>query len=153
MYAEKLLPHDINAEEAVLGSLLIDADTLTKVAHFLKPEDFYREKHRYLYESCLALFQRGEGINQITVSHELDLQKRIDEVGGVAYLSHLVYVVPSPVHIEYYGRIIALAATQRRLIDAASRIAEIGYDGAADAETVLAQAEEVLGRVRGRETF
>ena len=148
MYAEKLLPHDINAEEAVLGSLLIDADTLTKVAHFLKPEDFYREKHRYLYESCLALFQRGEGINQITVSHELDLQKRIDEVGGVAYLSHLVYVVPSPVHIEYYGRIIALAATQRRLIDAASRIAEIGYDGAADAETVLAQAEEVLGRVR-----
>ena len=148
MYAEKLLPHDINAEEAVIGSLLIDGDCLSRVSHFLRPQDFYREKNRYLYESCLALFQRGEGINQITVAHELSLQNRIDEVGGVSYLSHLIYVVPSPVHVEYYASIVSLTSTQRRVIDAASGIAEIGYDGAADAETVLLRAEEVLARVQ-----
>ena len=148
MYAEKLLPHDIASEEAVIGSLLLDGDALIKVANFLKPEDFYREKNRYCYESCLALFQRGDAINQITLAHDLALQNHIDQIGGVAYLSHLISVVPSPVYIEYYGRIISLTATQRRLIDAASRISEIGYDGEVDAETVVLRAEEALARVR-----
>ena len=148
MYAEKLLPHNIDAEEAVIGSLLLDGDCLSKVSRFLKPEDFYREKNRYCYESCLDLFQRGEGINQITVAHALALDSHIDDVGGMAYLSHLVSVVPSPVHVEYYGHIISLTSTQRKLIDAASHISEIGYDGAANAETALFNAEEILARVR-----
>ncbi len=148
MYAERLLPHDIDAEEAVIGSLLLDGESLSRIAHLLKPEDFYRERNRFCYESCLALFQRSEGINQITVAHDLALREQLDQVGGMAYLSHLVSIVPSPVHIEYYSGIISLTSTQRRLIDAASNIAEIGYHGEPDPETVLSRAEEVLSRVR-----
>ena len=148
MYAERLLPHDIDAEEAVIGSLLLDGESLSRIAHLLKPEDFYRERNRFCYESCLALFQRSEGINQITVAHDLALREQLDQVGGMAYLSHLVSIVPSPVHIEYYSGIISLTSTQRRLIDAASNIAEIGYHGEPDAESVLSRAEEVLSRVR-----
>ena len=148
MYAERLLPHDIDAEEAVIGSLLLDGESLSRIAHLLKPEDFYRERNRFCYESCLALFQRSEGINQITVAHDLALREQLDQVGGMAYLSHLVSIVPSPVHIEYYSGIISLTSTQRRLIDAASNIAEIGYHGEPDPESVLSRAEEVLSRVR-----
>ncbi len=148
VYAERLLPHDIDAEEAVIGSLLLDGESLSRIGHLLKPEDFYRERNRFCYESCLALFQRGEGINQITVAHDLALQEKLDQVGGMAYLSHLVSIVPSPVHIEYYSSIVSLTSTQRRLIDAASNIAEIGYTGEANTETILGRAEEVLSRVR-----
>ena len=71
MYAEKLLPHDLEAEEAVVGSLLIDSDSFVRVAHVIKPEDFYREKNQLCFSACLALFQRGEAIDQVTVAREL----------------------------------------------------------------------------------
>ena len=148
MYTEKLLPHDLEAEEAVIGSLLIDGDSILRVAHFLKPGDFYREKNRFGYEAGLALFQRGEAINQVTMAHQLSLQERLDEVGGAVYLSHLVSTVPTPVHIEYYARIVNRTAIMRNLIDAAARISAIGYDGTDDVEATLSSAEDVLFRVR-----
>ena len=153
MYAEKLLPHDIEAEEAVVGSMILDGDSFLKVAHFLKPEDFYREKNRYCYEACLALFQRGEPINQVSVANQLSVKDRTESVGGSAYLSHLVSTVPTPVHVEYYGRIVSRSAVMRTLIDAASKISEIGYEGTVDVEETLTEAEGILFRVRtGRPT-
>ena len=148
MYSEKLLPHDIEAEEAVIGSLLIDGESLLKIAHFLKPDDFYREKNRFCYEACLALFARAEAINQVTVAHQLTLREHIEEVGGTAFLSHLISTVPTPVHIEYYGHIVDRTAIMRRLIDAAANISTLGYDGTEDVEASLSKAEEVLLRVR-----
>ena len=148
MYQEKLLPHDIEAEEAIIGSLLIDGDSILKVAHFLKHMDFYRERNRFCYEACLDLFSRGEAINQVTVAHQLGLQDRIEPVGGVAYLSHLVSTVPTPVHVEYYGRIVTRTAVMRNLIDAASRISEVGYEGTSDVEATLSEAEDILFGVR-----
>ena len=148
MYAEKLLPHDTEAEEAVIGSLLIDGSSILKVAQFLKAGDFYREKNRLCYEVCLALFQRGEAINQVTLAHELGVQDRTEQVGGTSYLSHLVSTVPTPVHIEHYGRIISRSAVMRNLIEAAAQISAIGYDGPDDVESSLTRAEEVLFRVR-----
>ncbi len=148
MYQEKLQPHDIEAEEAVIGSILIDGDAFLKVAPFLKPSDFYREKNRFCYEACLALFRRGEAINQVTLGHQLTLEDRIDPVGGSAYLSHLVSAVPTPVHIEHYGRIVNRTAIMRNLIDAAARISAIGYDGTDDVEATLNSAEDILFRVR-----
>ena len=148
MYEEKLLPHDIEAEEAVVGSLLIDGESILKVAHFLKPGEFYREKNRFCYESCLSLFLRAEAINQVTVAHQLGLQERIDEIGGPAYLSHLVSVVPTPVHIEHYARIVNRTSTMRNLIDAAAKISAIGYEGTDDVEASLSRAEETLFGVR-----
>ena len=148
MYAEKLLPHDIESEEAVIGSLLIDGESVLKVAQFLKPGDFYREKNRFCYEACLSLFGRGEAINQVTVAHQLSLDERSEPVGGTAYLSHLVATVPTPVHIEYYGRIVNRTASMRSLIDAAAQISGIGYEGSDDVPASLDRAEDILFRVR-----
>ena len=148
MYAERLLPHDIDAEESVVGSLLLDGDALWRVAHAVKPEDFYRERNRLVYEAVLEVAQRGEGVNQVTVAHELSRLDKLTEVGGMAYLSHLVAIVPSPVHIEYYAQLVSLTATQRRLIDSAADIAEIGYKGDTDPEALLGQAERSLQRLR-----
>ncbi|MBI2873402.1 MAG: replicative DNA helicase [Chloroflexi bacterium] len=148
MYAEKLPPHDIEAEEAVVGSLVIDGETISRIATFLKPEDFYREQNRWCYEACLNLYQRNEAINQITVAHELGLTGHMEAVGGHAYLSHLVATVPTSVHVEHYARIVNRTATLRRLIQAAGEIATIGYEGAADVDAALTQAEGLLLRIR-----
>ena len=148
MYAEKLLPHDIEAEEAVIGSLLIDGDSIMRVTSFLKPEDFYREKNRFCYEACLDLFRRGEAINQVTVSHQLAIQEHLEPLGGSAYLSHLISAVPTSVHIEHYGHIVNRTATMRNLIDAAAKISTLGYDDTEDVDATLSQAEGILFRVR-----
>ena len=148
MYEEKLLPHDIEAEEAVIGSVLLDGESIMRVAHFVKPADFYREKNRVCYDGCLALFRRGEAINQVTLAHQLTLEDRIDQVGGIAYLTHLVSSVPTPLHVEHYGRIVSRTSSMRNLIDAASQISGIGYDGTDDVDAALSKAEDVLFRVR-----
>ena len=148
MYQERLPPHDIDAEEAVIGSLLIDSDSAYKVAALLRPEDFSREKNRFCYEACLALYQRGEAINQVTVAQELARQERLEPVGGAAYLSHLLTVVPTSVHIEYYGAIVHRLAVMRRLISAAGQIAAVGYEAGPDLEASLDKAEDILYRLR-----
>ena len=148
MYAERLPPHDANAEESVIGSILIDGESLSRVTQFLRPNDFYGEKNRWCFEAFLALFERSEAINQVTVAHELSLRDRLEELGGGAYLSHLVMVVPTSVHIEYYARIVQRTSIMRQLIDVGGRIAGIGYDGDADSDAALSRAEDLLFRIR-----
>jgi replicative DNA helicase len=148
MYAEKLPPHDVDAEAAVIGSLLIDGEAINRIAAVVKPDDFYRERNRWCYDACLALYQRGDAINQVTVTHELGLRERLEDVGGAAYLSHLVGTVPTSVHAEHYARIVNRAATMRRLIHAAGDIATIGYGGSADVDGAIAQAEDLIYRIR-----
>lgn len=148
MYAEKLPPHDVEAEEAVIGSLLIDGDTINRVAGVIKPEDFFRERNRWCFDACMALYQRGDAINQVAVAHELNVHDRLDGVGGPAYLSHLVAVVPTPIHAEHYARIVNRSATMRRLIQAAGDIATIGYAGSSDVDAAIAQAEDLIYRIR-----
>ena len=121
MQADRLPPHDIQAEESVVGSLLIDGESITNISGFLKPDDFYRERNRWCYEACLELLNRSEAINQVTVAHELDTMNVLEEVGGSSYLNQVVAVVPTSVHIEYYGRIVHRTATMRRLITVARR--------------------------------
>ena len=75
MYADRLLPHDIDAEESVIGSILIDSDSLNRVTSFLKAADFYGEKNRWCYDACIALANRDEAVNQVTVAHELSLER------------------------------------------------------------------------------
>ena len=80
MYAERLLPHDADAEEAVIGAVLIDSTSLTQISSFLRPEDFYLSRTRSCYASFITLFDRGEAINQITVAHELALKELLDDI-------------------------------------------------------------------------
>ncbi len=146
----RLPPSDTGAEESVLGALLIDEDAIFMVTSILKPEDFFSQANRWVYEACMTLFERHEGINQITVARELAQRGKLEEVGGAAYLSHLVANVPNSLHIEYYAQIVVRLATMRRLIGAADRIAAIGYEAEADVEAALSRAEDQLFKVRER---
>ena len=147
MYVEKLPPHDERAEESVIGSLLIDGDAIHTV-NFLEPDDFFQEKNRWCYEACRELWESNEAINSVTVGHRLAIMDRLEEVGGPAYLGHLISSVPTSAHIEHYARIVSRTHTLRRLIQAAGEIASIGYDGGPDVDKTLTQAEDLLFRIR-----
>lgn len=147
MIEEKLPPHDIEAEEAVIGSLIIDPDAIFKIATFLVPEDFFDETNQVIYQACLSVHQRNEVVNQITVAHELMRQNRLEQIGGAAYLSHLLSITPTPLYVEHYARIVSNAAAMRRLIVAAGQIAAIGYAAGADVESTLNKAIDILFQV------
>jgi len=147
MIEEKLPPHDIEAEEAVIGSLIIDPDAIFKIATFLVPEDFFDETNQVIYQACLSVHQRNEVVNQITVAHELMRQNRLEQIGGAAYLSHLLSITPTPLYVEHYARIVSNAAAMRRLIAAAGQIAAIGYAAGADVESTLNKAIDILFQV------
>lgn len=148
MYAERLPPHDVEVEESLIGSILIDGESITKITSFLKIGDIYSEKNRWCYEACLALFDRNEGINQVSVAHELSIQDRLEGIGGTPYLSHLVQVVPTSVHIEHYARIVHRTSLMRQIIRAGGEIAAIGYEGGPDADAAISRAEEALFKIR-----
>ena len=148
MYSEKLPPHDPDAEEAVIGSLLIDGTSIYKIATFLQPEDFYYEQNQWLYSACFALYQRNEAINQITVAQELARQQRLEPCGGAAHLSHLISICPTSLDIEHYAQIVYRLSVMRNLIKAADKIATIGYEAGPDADTSLNRAEDILYKLR-----
>jgi replicative DNA helicase len=150
MAEEKLPPHDIEAEEAVIGSLLIDPDAILKVAVSLKAEDFFSETNGVIYQACFSLYQRNEAINQITVAHVLMRQDKLEQIGGAAFLSHLISNVPTSLHVEYYAQIVSNTALMRRLIAAAGQIEALGYKGEPDVEASLSKAEDILFQVRMR---
>ncbi len=148
MCAEKLPPHDIDAEEAVIGSLLIDGSAIYKIATLVQQNDFYYEQNQWMYGACVSLYQRNEAINQITVAQELDRLGRLEACGGVAYLSHLISIVPTSLDIEHYAQIVYRLAISRRLIDAARQIEAVGYQADPDVDNSLNKAEDILFRLR-----
>jgi len=148
VYGEKLPPHDTDAEENVIGSLLIDGMAINKIVVFLQPQDFYTEQNSLVYEACLALYQRDEGIDQITVAQELARRGKLEVCGGAAYLSHLVSIVATSLHIEHYAQIVSRLSLMRRLINAGSQITAIGYEADPDVNVALSRAEDALFKLR-----
>ena len=149
VYAEKLLPHDLEAEEAVLGSILIDGECLTRLAPLLKQGDFSRERNQLCFDAAMSLFQRDQAVDQITLAGELARTEKLDLVGGMAYLSHLVSITPTSVHAEDYAQVVSRTSNMRRLIDAGNRIVNLGYTDTEDIEITMRQAEDALFTVRG----
>ena len=147
MQANRLPPHDFQAEEAVLGSILIDSMTITQIVGFLSADDFYRETNRQCFEVCYDLFERDEAINQITVWHEMENRDWLKDEGP-GYLSNLVAVTPTSVHIKHYASLVHRTATMRRLIDTAIEIADIGYQDNPDVDDALSTAEDALFGIR-----
>ena len=148
-YAEKLLPHDVEAEEAVLGSILIDGECLTRLVPLLKEGAFYRERNQLCFDAALSLFQRDQAVDQVTLAGELARTEKLVLVGGMAYLSHLVSITPTSVHAEDYAQVISRTSSMRRLIDAGNRIIDLGYADTEDIEATMRQAEDALFTVRG----
>ncbi len=147
MAVERLPPHNLEAEQSVLGSLLIDRDAIIKIASYVKPEDFYQGANGTIYQAIVDLYNRREPADFITLSDELARRDKLDHVGGVAYLSALLNAVPTAVHVEYYGKIVERTATLRRLIDAGSQIVAIGYRDGVDTEDALDAAERAIFNV------
>ncbi|MCS7283293.1 MAG: replicative DNA helicase [Anaerolineae bacterium] len=147
---EKTIPCDIEAEEAVLGALLIDPDALYRVAPFLRPEDFYLQKHGWIYEAILALHDRREPVDYITLRNELEARGLLEEIGGPAYIARLMDAVPTAINVEAYGRIVEAAAIRRRLLAAASDIAQLAYQEGRDIGEVLDRAEQLLFTISQR---
>ncbi len=147
---ERLPPHNIEAEQSVLGSLLIDRDAIIRVASYVKAEDFYFSANGTVYQAILDLYNRREPTDFLTLSDELERRSVLDEIGGVGYLSSLLNAVPTAVHVEYYGRIVERTATLRRLIDAGTHIVGIGFQDNLDAADALDSAEQALFTVSQR---
>lgn len=147
---DKMIPHNVEAEEAVLGSLLIDPEALFRVTPFLKGDDFYIQKNNWIYDAILALHERREPVDFVTLCDELERQGQLEEIGGTAYITQLINAVPSAIHAESYGHIVEQAAIRRRLISAASQIAQLAYREAEEIDLTIDQAEQALFNVSQR---
>ena len=145
--AERLPPHNLDAEQSLLGSLLLDRDAIIRVASFVRPDDFYVPANGNVYRAILDLYNRREPTDFVTLSDELHRREQLEPIGGVAYLTSLLNAVPTAVHVEYYGRIVERTATLRRLIDAGSQIVGIGYREGIDTEDALDAAEKAIFEV------
>lgn len=137
-------PHNLEAEEAVIGSVLIDPESFFDVAQFLKPDDFYIVKHRWIWEVFVALHDTRTPIDLLTVQEELERREQLGETGGPPYLTRLVTLTPTAFNAAAYGRLVEEAATRRRLIHAASEIARLAYDLGSDVNTAVGESEKVL---------
>lgn len=140
---EKLLPQNIEAECGVLGSIIIDPEAIVQISDFLRPDDFYRDAHRTIFEVILHLFEEHEPADFITICDELERRQKLEDVGGASYITSLINQVPTSGNVEYYGRIVERSSILRRLIHAAGQIATIAYESS-DADAALEQAEQLI---------
>lgn len=141
---DRLPPHSLEAEEAVLGSLLIDPDAIFEVSAFLKPKSFYSEPNRWVYEAIIELYDKREPLDFITLAEALRAKDQLETMGGEGFLIDLLNAVPTSVNAQAYGRLVENSATRRNMIRAASKIAELAYDEDEDIEIALERAEQAL---------
>jgi replicative DNA helicase len=150
MTVDRLPPQNIEAEQSVLGSLLIDRDAIIKTAPFLRPEDFYRQAHGQVYAAILDLHERREPADFVTLCDQMERRGQLEAVGGPAYLTSLINSVPTSIHVEHYAHIVERTAILRRLIEAAGKIAGLAYDEAEDVDVVVDRSEQILFDVSQR---
>lgn len=147
MAKERIPPQNLEAEQSLLGSLLIDKDATIKIADRVRPDDFYRDSHKLILEAMLQLYERHEPIDILSLGNRLEEQGILQRVGGRAYLVELSNVVPTAANVIHYADIVQKKATLRRILEAASEITKIGYDEDEDVEASLDQAERALFQV------
>ncbi|MFK5583149.1 MULTISPECIES: replicative DNA helicase [unclassified Serinicoccus] len=139
---DRLPPQDVAAERSALGSMMLSKDAIAECSEMVKAPDFYRPAHETIFEACVDLYSRGEPVDAITVGDELTKRGDLQRIGGTAYLHQLIAEVPTAANAAYYAEIVAERAVLRRLVDAGTRIVQIGYAGG-DVEDIVnaAQAE------------
>ena len=143
----KVPPHDIEAEQAVIGSMLTDKDAVISAIEVLKEEDFYREDNKAIYEAILNLYNRSEPIDIITVKSELESMGKFEQVGGLEYLAELPEKVPTTANSMKYIKIVEEKSTLRKLIKTANEIIELGYDPTEDVDDIMEGAEKKIFNV------
>lgn len=149
---DRVPPQNIEAEQAVLGSMLIEREAITKVNELLQPDDMYREAHRLIYSGIIALYNKNDAVDLITITEYLRKEDKIEACGGIAYISSLANSVPTAANVTYHARIVEEKALLRRLISTATQIASMSYEAGDEVETILDNAERSILEIAGRKT-
>src|SRR4026208_441889 len=142
--AERTLPHNLEAERSVLGAILVHNDAFNLAAQVIDSRDFYRDAHRRSFDRMVALNDRHDAIDFVTLKEELARAGELDEVGGPAYVASLVDGVPRATNVEYYARIVKEKATLRNLIYAANKILTNAYEADQESDLILDEAESSI---------
>ena len=141
---ERIPPQNLDAEQSVLGAMLIDKEASAKVIQMLSPQDFYRDANGLIFEAIANLVDRNEAVDIITLSEELRQTSLLDQVGGVAYVAGLANSVPSAANVEHYARIVEEKSILRKLISVSNRIGRLGYEADDEVEVLLDKAEQMV---------
>ena len=144
MEVGKVPPHDLEAEQAVIGSMLTDNDAVISSIEVLKPEDFYREDNKIIYTAMVNLYNRAEPIDLITVKSELESMGKFDQVGGIEYIVELPEKVPTTANANKYIKIVEEKSILRNLIKTANEIIELGYDPTQELDDIMEGAEKKI---------
>jgi replicative DNA helicase len=145
-----LVPHSREAEEAVIGSILINPDAYYDVAQFLRDEDFYIHRHRFIWEAIIHLHENHTPVDFLTLSEELERVGQLAEIGGPAYLTGLINQVPTSLHAVAYAHIIEQTAVRRRMLEAASQVAKLAFEEGTVLETAIDESEKAILSVSDR---
>ncbi|MDV9799700.1 replicative DNA helicase [Clostridioides difficile] len=140
----RIPPHSVESEQSILGSILLDKDAIITVTETIKPDDFYKEAHKIIYECMITLSNKGEPIDLITLTEELRKQGHLNDIGGISYITSLSTIVPTTLNVKYYADIVKEKSVLRKLIKASNEIINLGYSGATKIEDVLEQAEKSI---------
>ncbi len=149
---DRLPPQSIEAEQAVIGAVILEGESLTKIIEILSPEDFYRESHRKIYQAMLELFDKNEPIDLITLTEHLRDKGELEEVGGLSYISHLTTIVPTSANVKYHAKIVREKALLRALIRACTEISSKVYEEPEDAEEMIDFAERLIFAISEKRT-
>lgn len=147
---DRIPPQNLEAEQAVLGAMLIEREAISKVAELLRPEDCYREAHRLIYNAMLELFNKNDAVDMVTVIEFLRKEDKLEAAGGIAYVTSLANSVPTAANVLYHARIVEEKALLRQLINAATNIAGMGYEGSEEVSNILDSAEKMILSVSSR---
>lgn len=147
---DRIPPHNDEAERSVLGAILLEPEALITASEIILPTDFYKIGHQKIFDAMLALSDRGEPVDVVTVTEQLSATQELENVGGMSYLAELATAVPTSAHVEQYAKIIEEKSTLRRLIRTAADIIEDGYTREDEVEEVVAQAEARMMEVSNR---
>lgn len=152
----KILPHDLQAEQSVLGSIFINPDKMIEVAEYLKPDDFYRPAHKILFKAMMSLADRGEAIDIVTIKSSLESTDELGMVGGISYIAEVVNAVPTSAHAEHYAKIVAKKAQLRSIIGNLSDSIGNAYDEDMDIDEIITKTERSLievGQASNKSSF
>jgi replicative DNA helicase len=148
---DRMPPQNIDAEQAVLGAMLIKKEAIAEVSQLLRPEDFYRDAHKIIYEAMLALFNRNEPADIVTVTNYLDKENKLDKVGGITFVTALANIVPTAANVNFHANIVREKADLRHLINTATDIAGMAYEATDDVSDVIDKSEKMIMEVANRQ--
>jgi replicative DNA helicase len=148
----RMPPHNMEAEQSVLGCMLLDKESVATATDFLKAEDFYAEAHKEIFESMLDIYDHGDPVDLVTVTEQLRQRGTLEAVGGVAYISDLSMVVPSTANIRYYVSIVEEKSILRRLISVCNEIIKQSYEAREELDLIIDHAEKSIFQITQRNT-